>query len=208
MEQPSEDVILAATAWRTNADLIADALRLHSPSADSRILDVTFGRGNWWADPEAQRVTGHDIRIDGVDFRSLPYDDGSWDVVAYDPPYVSVGGRSTTTLQGGDYHDRYGLADAPRSPADLQRVIDDGLVEVTRVTRPGGIILCKCQDYVSSGRLWIGTYHTISAGIAAGLSVRDRMEHVARSSRPQPGGRRQVHARRNLSTLIVFQKSK
>lgn len=200
-------VILAAHAWTSNAELIADALRLHAPEGDYRILDVTFGRGNWWHHPTPTNVVGHDLRLDGVDFRSLPYDDCSWDVIAYDPPYVSVGGRKTTTLQGGDYHDRYGLTDAPRSPAELQDVIDAGLREVARVVRRRGLVLCKCQDYVSSGRLWLGTYLTTRAALEAGLTVVDRMEHLSRSARPQPPGRRQVHARRNLSTLLVLRKT-
>ena len=37
-------------------------------------------------------VTVHDVALDGVDFRSLPYADNTFDGAAYDPPYVSVGG--------------------------------------------------------------------------------------------------------------------
>lgn len=198
--------ILAAYAWRSNVELIADALRLHSPCPDPQILDVTFGRGNWWPRPIPASVTGHDLALDGVDFRNLPYPDQSWDVITYDPPYVSIGGRRSSTLQDGDYHARYGLTDAPRTPAALQQVIDDGLREVARVVRRNGIVLCKCQDYVSGGRLWLGTYLTLRTGLDAGLTLLDRMEHLSIAPRPQPPGRAQRHARRNLSTLLVFSR--
>lgn len=78
--------------------------------------------------------------------------------------------------------------------AELQ-VIYDGLAEVARVLKPGGIVLCKCQDYISSGKSWNGTWHTQSAAFEIGFTQIDRFEHVE-SVRA---------ARRNLSTLFVFQ---
>jgi len=139
---------------------------------------------------------------DGVDFRDLPEVDGAYDVAVFDPPYVCVGGRTTTGLP--DMHDRYGLTDAPRTPAGVQALIDDGLAEVARVVRHRGLVLVKCQDYITSGRLWPGTHHTTTRGLELGLRLVDRLEYLT-SPRPQPSGRRQVHARRNLSTLLVWE---
>jgi hypothetical protein len=127
-----------------------------------------------------------------------------FDVVAYDPPYVSIGGRNTTNL--GDYHKRYGIDTAPMTPGGVQYLINDGLKECARVTKYNGILLVKCQDYISSGKLWPGTYLTARAADCYRLTLVDRFEHIAKSPRPQPSGRKQVHARRNLSTLFVFRK--
>lgn len=198
------DTILAATAWPKNADLIADVARLGYLNRDDYVVDPTYGRGKWWTIWRPDRLVAHDIDIDGVDFRRLPHIAETFDVVAFDPPYVSVGGRSTTGLP--DFHDRYGMDDAPKSPADLQRLIDGGLTEAWRVVRPGGIVLVKCQDYVSSGKLWPGTHRTLSAAYDFGFELLDRLEHVSLKPRPQPKGRRQVHARRNLSTLFVLKR--
>ena len=197
----NDDPVLAATAWTTNAHMIADVARLGYLQPDDRVLDPTYGKGVWWQEWRPKNLMTHDLRDDGVDFRNLPYSDGHFDAVAYDPPYVCVGGRATTTVP--DLHDRFGLTDAPRTPAAVQQLVNDGLTEVARVVKRSGIVLVKCQDYVWGGKLWAGTYKVIQHGERVGLTLEDRLEHIS-GIRPQPPGRRQVHARRNLSTLLIF----
>lgn len=194
--------VLAATAWPSNAHMVEDVARLGYLRADWRTVDPTYGRGLWWARWRPDELTVHDLALDGVDFRDLPEVDGAYDAAVFDPPYVCVGGRTTTGL--ADMHDRYGLTDAPRTPAELQALIGDGLAEVARVVRHRGLVLVKCQDYVTSGRLWPGAHHTTTRGLELGLRLVDRLEYLT-SPRPQPSGRRQVHARRNLSTLLVWE---
>lgn len=193
--------VMAAASWPTNAHLIEDVARLGHLTLDDYTLDPTFGRGVWWQRWRPHRLEAHDATLDGVDFRELPYADGTFDAVAFDPPYVSVGGRATTGI--AEMHDRYGLTDAPTSPKALQAMIDGGLCEARRVVKPRGVVLVKCADYVSSGQIWPGTHLTLDCAFALGLRLVDRFEHVG-SARPQPPGRRQVHARRNLSTLFVL----
>lgn len=227
--------VLAATRWPTNAHLIEDVARLGYLKPTDHVLDPTYGNGVWWKrwTPEALVVPP-----EGTDFTRLPYDPSTFDAVAFDPPYVATGGRSTTGMV--DFAQRYGLTDAPRNPALLQRMIDVGLAECRRVVRwpqrrvtDGGVVLVKCQDYVSGGRLWLGTHHTITAALALDFEVVDRLERIG-SPRPQPSGRTrecsvclgagagptgwpcvpcdatgrvgtvQQHARRNLSTLLVL----
>lgn len=219
--------VLAANTWRTNAHLIEDVVRLGHLRKGDRVLDPTFGRGIWWQNWMPDDLVTHDkYTLDGVDFRDLPYGNDEFDVVAYDPPYVCPGGRTTSTLggaargpvvenergplrrtrEGSDFHDRYGLTDVPTTPAGVQQLINDGLTEAKRVVKPRGVILVKCQDYVSSGKLWNGTYLTQKHAIEElDLVQVDRLEHLG-GVRPQPKRSRQVHARRNLSTLFVFRK--
>lgn len=212
--------ILAAYEWSSNATLIEAVAHLGYLRKEWLTLDPTYGRGVWWKNWRPDRLVTHDLNnLDGVDFRQLPEEDATFDAIAYDPPYVCVGGRTTTGLP--DFHDRFGLTEAPRSPADLQDLINAGLKEMVRVLRPrrrgedGPYLLVKCQDYISSGKLWIGTHHTLSAAIDAGLEPVDRFEHITHP-RPQPSNRTrkdgkpsvQVHARRNLSTLFVFRGPK
>lgn len=192
--------VLAATRWTTNAEMIEACAELGYLRREWLTLDPTYGRGIWWKKWAPERLICTDR--DTVDFRALPYPEASFDAVVFDPPYVCVGGRTTTGTP--DMHDRYGLTDAPTSPAKLQRYINAGLTECARVVKPRGPVLVKCQDYVSSGKLWIGTHHTLTHGLVLGLELVDRLEMIT-SPRPQPPGRRQVHARRNLSTLFVFQ---
>lgn len=193
--------VIAAHRWPSNAELIEDCARLGYLKDEWTVLDPTFGRGVWWKRWQPNLLIAHDQAIDGTDFRSLAYPDGFFDAVAYDPPYVCKGGRATTTMP--EFQERYGMTDAPSSPAELQALINDGLTEMRRVVRVGGMVLVKCQDYVSSGRLWPGTHLTLTHALTLGFHLIDRLEHIG-SPRPQPGGRRQVHARRNLSTLFVL----
>jgi tRNA G10 N-methylase Trm11 len=193
--------ILAANNWPTNAELIADVAQLYLRE-DMVILDPTYGRGVWWRKWKPYNlITGHHDR--GFDFTDMPFKPESFDAVTYDPPYVCIGGRKGSKM--AKMHDHYGLFDAPDTPAKLQGLIDDGLEECMRVLKRGGILLVKCQDYVSSGKLWPGTHHTLHHALDLELELLDRFEHYG-APRPQPAGRRQVHARRNLSTLFVFRK--
>jgi tRNA G10 N-methylase Trm11 len=199
-----DDIVLAAYDWPSNAELIADVARLGYIKDDDRVLDPTYGAGTWWKKFCPTNLVAHNRNLDKSDFRNLPYPDGSFDVIAFDPPYVAVGGRTTTGI--ADMHDRYGLTDAPTSPAGVQALIEAGLNEMNRLVKPKGYILVKCQDYISSGQFWNGTYLVQQHAYFISLRLVDRFEHIS-GIRPQPPGRRQVHARRNLSTLFVFQKA-
>lgn len=202
--------VLAAETWPTNGHLIADVARLYL-RPDDLVLDPTWGRGKWWTRYQPARLIRHDLHtLDGVDFRNLPEANGSFDVVAFDPPYVAMGGRTTSGL--GQMMDAYGMRDAPATPQQLWKVIVDGLDEINRVLKPRGLLLMKCQDYVWSGRLQPVTYWAIDMQAFYDCELVDRFEHVTKP-RPQPTTnrdgtpRRQVHARRNLSTLLVFRKA-
>jgi hypothetical protein len=194
--------VLAATRWPTNADMILDLVRIGYIRLDDSVLDPTYGRGKWWTKYTPTNFTFSDLKT-GVDFTDLPHADGTFDVVTYDPPYVCVGGRATTGI--AELHDRYGLTDAPRTPALLQQLIDSGMSEILRVVKPGGIIIAKCQDYQSGGTLQLGTFWTISHALGIGLRLIDRIEHIGHA-RPQPPGRTQRSARRNYSTALIFRK--
>ena len=196
------DPVLAASRWSDNAALVADCARLGYLRKDWRTLDPTYGRGNWWTRWQPDELVAHDkFTLDGVDFTALPEPNDAFDAATYDPPYVCVGGRKTSGIEEMYYS--YGLLEAPTTPAALQQLINAGLSEMYRVVRPEGIVLCKCQDYISSGKLWPGTHFTLVHALSLGFLLIDRLEHVG-DARPQPGGRRQVHARRNLSTLFVL----
>lgn len=206
--------VLGADTWATNGDLIADVARLHLTD-DMVTLDATYGRGIWWQQWRPHRLHTLDLVTDAEvrgDFRCLPFADDTFDLVAYDPPYAAHGGRATSTTK--DYNERYGRHLAPMSAAGTQQLIDDGLTEALRVTRPGGLVLVKCASYVWSGKLWPGRQLTASHAFAAGAAIVDEFTHVGRI-RPQPPRTRadgqpvrQHHARQNTSTLYVLRAPK
>lgn len=208
----SEDLVYSATAWDTNAQLIADCARLGYLKPSDVILDPTYGNGTWWRVWTCDGGSGHVLamsrdKVPDWDFRSMGFDDQSFDAVAFDPPYVSVGGRSTTGLAG--MHAAYGMDDAPLTPAAVQQQINAGLLECFRVVKKGGIVLVKCQSYVSSGKVWPGTFLTWEFATAmAGFRLEDHLIHVS-GPRPQPEDRGpQKHSRRNQSDLLVLRRPK
>ena len=193
---------------RRNGPLIAAVAKLWIDPEDV-VLDVTYGRGRFWTDFTPGTLLTHDIALDGVDFRKLPEADNSVDVVAFDPPYVSTGGRRTSTIP--DFNDRYGLTDAPKSPLETSQLMAEGIAECARVLKRGGRLLVKVSDYISSGKYHIGQHYALSAGLAEGLEVADCFIHYSGTG-PQPTEnldgtpRKQVHSRRAHSFLIVFKK--
>lgn len=201
--------VKAATAWRTNADLVDACWKLGY--VHGRTLDPTYGLGNWWLTGQAAVDSGSvacdlDPEKAGnvrADFRELPFADDSFDTVVFDPPYVSPGGRKTTGLP--EFWARYGMGATAKSPELLFEYNSAGFRECIRVAKRGTHVLYKSQDYISSGKLKPVTHWIINDADYYGMEYVDRLEHIG-EGRPQPKGRRQVHARRNLSTLLVFRK--
>jgi hypothetical protein len=216
------ELVLAADTWSTNGHLIAAVAHLGYLRIIDSILDPTYEKGTWWKQWRPPILTTHHRAVDGTDFRSLPYPDATFDAIAYDPPYVCPGGRATSNIK--EMHDRYGMNEGGcedpdfRTPAELQAIINDGLTEMFRLVkpsarkamsedgRPNGVVLCKCKDYIWSGQFWPGAHYTLAHALDLGFVLEDRFEHVGTPG-PQ-SQKRQVHARRNLSTLFVFRKPK
>ena len=211
----TDDIIYSATAWVTNAQMIQDVHRLGYLKDEDRILDPTYGRGTWWRLWRPEILWGMTLDMDDPwkakeghpdprwDFRCMGSPDEEFDAVAFDPPYVCVGGRETTTIQG--MHDAYGMGNAPTTPEGVQHDINAGLVECKRVVKKGGIVLVKCQSYVTSGKLFPGTFLTWQFATEIGFQLVDHLCHIS-GARPQPAGRRQVHARRNQSDLLILRR--
>lgn len=195
---------------RLNGPLIAQVAKLWIPPR-SLVVDVTFGKGNFWTEYEPQFFITHDLKTDGVDFRHLPEDSGSVDVLVFDPPYISPGGRKTSTIP--DFNEAYGLVDAPRTPYELALLLHAGVKEARRVLRPRGLLLQKCSDYITSGKFYQGHRRAVATAEAWDFVQTDEFVHASGPG-PQPefnldgSTRTQKHSRRVHSFLLVFEKSK
>lgn len=199
---------MAIHAWKSNAHLIADCARLGYLRKGWRTLDCTYGLGTFWklwrpdslfvSDLNPQKCpAGECVDFRCADFRHLPWSDRFFDCVVFDPPY-KLNGTPTEAVDA-----RYGVdeVDTRQGRMDLIR---DGLTECARVLGDG-YLLMKCQDQVNGGKVRWQTYEFTKHAESLGLELVDRFDLL--SYRAQPAGVRQVHARRNASTLLVFQRA-
>jgi hypothetical protein len=193
--------VYAAYQWKSNAELIADLAKLGYITG--HVLDPTYGKGVFWKIFTPDKLSYHDIMIDGVDFRNLPYDNEHFDTVVFDPPYVAPGGRVTAKVS---YYERYGLLETPKSPYDLWEYNKSGIDECIRVLKKRGCFLIKLQDYISSGKFCPFTFLIWQYVTDKHSLELEDVLHMITHPRPQPAHRKQQHARRNHSTMMVFRK--
>lgn len=225
---PSTDLVLSAQTG-DNAEIFPAILDLHVPKG-SLIADVTYGLGAFWkkvpsghyeivaSDLSAKRNDGKFdfMRIaDGVDCRSLPYDDGSFDCIVLDPPYMEGLYRTETPhMAGAGTHAafRYAYSNGQATnggPKWHEAVLDmyaRAGTEAYRVLRHEGILIVKCQDEVSANKQRLTHVEIITGYESLGFYTKDLFV-VVRTNKPVISRlKKQEHARKNHSYFLVFQK--
>ena len=202
MLRAADTPVLSISEWPTNAELIADCAALGYLRKEWRTLDPTWGRGTFWNLWRPDNLTASDLNPakspigHSVDFTLLPWPDRHFDAVVLDTPY-KLNGTPTEEVD-----ERYGVHEV-RTWQERMALIRAGITECARVLGDGFLLL-KCQDQVCSGKVRWQTTEFATHAKTLGLGQVDRLDML--SYRPQPDGVRQVHARRNSSTLLVFKR--
>jgi len=114
------------------------------------VLDVTANERRMWNGVEWPSVTFLDIdpemKPDIIgDFRALPVDPSSYDVIVFDPPHLPAASASPESLQC--FVRNYGLGHAPCAD-NISSYFAPFLAEAVRVLRPEGLIFAKLKDFV------------------------------------------------------------
>lgn len=209
--------VMATGPWKNNAEMIRDGVvPLGYLDRSWVTLDATWGLGRFWRFWQPDRLIGSDL-VGGRDLTAdatrLPFPDGAFDAVVLDPPYKLNGTSHGTGPATGDAD--YGVADDWGDGWEGRHALIRAMItDATRVlrppiprrgrrgARPGGILLVKCQDQVCGGRVRWQTREFADHAESLGHRLVDRFD--LRSYRAQPAGRRQVHARRDTSSLLVL----
>jgi hypothetical protein len=187
---------------RNNAELMADCAALgYLPD---QVLDLTYGLGRFWTVHRPSSLVTNDLDPTKGAYHEdwttrTTWPDRSFGAVVLDPPYKLNG---TSTGKGPAASDSsYGVAGPYVTVAARHKMICDGIAEGARLARR--YLLVKCQDQVVSGRVHWQTRIFADHAESIGLRLVDQL-HV-QGYRAQPAGRRQVHARRDYSTLLVLE---
>lgn len=217
---PSTNLTLSAYV-AGNADVFPLILNLHV-SPGSKIADVTWGKGVFWRNVPRDKyeLVASDI-ADGVDCRSLPYDNNSFDCVVLDPPYMEGFYRKKKGQKAGSgthsaFRDAYSHGDEKnddtkhRGAAKYHAAVTDMYFrageEAWRVLRNKGVLIVKCQDEVSANKQCLTHVEIINEYERMGYYIKDLFV-IIRSNKPSVSRLiNQVHARKNHSYFLVFVK--
>lgn len=180
-----------------NSDLLPKAFALYVPEG-ATVADVTYGKGVFWKgiDKTRYNVLESDL-LTGVDFRALPYEDQSIDVLILDPPYMH-GGATVKDSINKCYRNQN------TSHESVIRLYAAGILEACRVLRKKGLILVKCQDEIESAQQCLSHCEIIDLLKLFGFSIVDFFI-LTQKSTPAMRNDYQKSARKNHSYLIVAQ---
>jgi len=181
----------------TNADLLPEIFKLYAPYG-TVIADVTYGLGVFWKniDPSKYTILKSDI-AKGIDFRSLPYESGTIDMVIIDPPYMHGGATVKDSI-----NKRYQNKNS--SHESVIRLYAAGFLEAARVLKQRGRIIVKTQDEIESGKQRLSHIEIIQLLCVFGFSIDDIFVLVQKTV-PAMREKYQKSARKNHSFAVVAQ---
>ncbi len=213
----TSDLVVSARV-AGNAEIFPQILDLHVPRG-ATVADVTYGKGVFWklVDKNAYHVIASDIATK-VDCRMLPYGDETFDCVVLDPPYMEGFYRNANaSLAGaGNYQafrkyysgNREAKSESKKYHAAVINMYIQAGKEASRVLRQKGVAIVKCQDEVSANQQWLTHVEIINAYTENGFYAKDLFVAV-RANRPAVSRiLKQVHARKNHSYFLVFEKKR
>lgn len=141
--------------------------------------------------------------VQQADCRRLPLLVNSIDSIILDPPFLATSGPSLSTTQGNYINRRFGVYPTETALRDLYQ---ESIEEAFRVLKPGGVLVFKCQDKVSSGKQHMMHCFVHSAAVQQGFEVLDLFILLANKRLIANWQRNQKHARKYHCYFWVFRK--
>lgn len=171
-------------------------------------LDATYSSGKMWDGLKQPRLK-FDVKptvvgVEEADVRHLPLETESISSAMFDPPFLATTGKSLK--KSGDSNviaKRFGVYP---NETELHTMYRGALNELHRVLTPGGLLVFKCQDKVSSGHQYFSHVYVHDYAIETGFYPKDLFILVAKSRLVAKWQRKQQHARKYHCYFWVFQK--
>jgi len=186
--------------------IIKSILDLHGNGAIE--LDVTYSKGAFYksgvvGEPlekfDKYPQTDDTLEADACD---LPHLDNQVESIMFDPPFLAgYTKQQPTGIIGKRFH-------GFRYMQDVWDWYDLCLPEFHRVLEPGGLLIFKCQDTVSSGKQWMSHVHIINKAEEVGFYTKDLFILAAKNRIVGHNHGNQKHARKFHSYFLVFTKKK
>jgi tRNA G10 N-methylase Trm11 len=199
-----------------NAEVFPKILELHVPIG-SKVADVTYGSGIFWknVDLSKYKIFPSDI-ADGIDCRSLPYENESFDALVLDPPYMEGLLRNNVEHKAGTstyspFREYYSNGNeenhgGPKWHGAVTDLYYKAGIEAYRVLKENGIMIVKCQDEVSANKQCLTHVEIITYYQELGFYTKDLFVVVRQNKVAITRLKKQVHARKNHSYFLVFVK--
>ncbi len=173
-------------------------------------LDPTYSRGIFYKnfpDPELKydlEPQTNDTKQ--ADCRQLPFDNSTISSIIFDPPFV-IGGTGKSDHKNGSniISKRFSSF---KTVDKMVNLYEQSLREFKRILAPGGLLLFKNQDQVSSGRQIFSHCIIYNMAIELGLIPIDLFILLAKSRIIGGKHKRQMHARKYNSYWWVFKNNK
>ena len=188
-----------------NAIMIAHVAKLYV-RPDELVADVTFNTGKFWTKTDTSRfgLLKSDLYPQSddtlrMDFRNLSYANETINHVIMDPPFI----HHPRSRYNKDYNtdstsslDHAGLMDLYRA----------GMREAHRVLCRSGMMWIKCMDEVQGGRQKRSSIAIFNIAVhELGMRDKDKFSVLTYKTFSKRWSR-QLHSRKNISELWIFQK--
>lgn len=187
-------------------ELLRWILRLYVPQGAFDV-DPTYSTGGFYRNVPQPRLcfdlTPQRDFVQKADCRCLPIADASVASIIIDPPFLATTGKSLESATGNIINRRFSVY---RNERELAALYEAAIAEAHRILVPGGILVFKCQDKVSSGKQHMMHCSVYEWAIRQGFEAVDLFILLAKSRLVANWQRNQKHARKYHSYFWVFRK--
>ena len=191
-------------------EILSWLIRLYIPFGAFE-LDPTFSQGGFYRSGVIPRPKlCFDLRpqcegVNEADCRALPLPDSSIASMIVDLPFLATTGASLNKTGVNKINRRFSVC---ASEQELASLYQDALREAWRVLSPGGVLVMKCQDKVSSGKQYMMHCQIYDWAKTLGFEALDLFILLAKNRLIADWQRNQKHARKYHCYFWVFQKPK
>ena len=165
-------------------------------------IDPCFSKGNFYKKNIPEPIYKYDINPQTkdtiqCDCRKLPHDDNSISSIIFDPPFL------IKTGPGSKIKDRFSCLNNLK---DLFLFYKNSLKEFYRILKNEGLLIFKCQDFVSSGKQHWNHIKIYNIAVNIGFYGLDFFIYLAKSRILGNCLKNQKHARKYHSYFWIFRK--